>query len=121
KKPAGGEPIKAANWGRWAGRLREWSGEHFQAASPAFSAAFNYIKGQHKLTGGDRLTLPKGLARDAVAWMALAGAYLHDSKPKLGPVAVARHAQQAAERAVRLDKGLARAHYYAYWARPHPQ
>jgi Zn-dependent protease with chaperone function len=108
------EPI-ADHWAGWAPRLREWSGEHFQAAWPAWKQAFDFIKGQAK-AHGTRPNLPRNLERDPVAWMVLAGAYLHDAKPAQGPIPAARAAQEAARRSIGLDRGIARAHFYLCWA-----
>src|SRR5262249_19878522 len=77
------EPINLANWAKWSPRLRAWSGAHVQDADPAFQRAFGFIKKVHSLKG-DRPILPKGLDRDAVAWMLLAGAFLGDSRSPLG-------------------------------------
>jgi Zn-dependent protease with chaperone function len=110
------EPINLASWPAWSARLREWSGEHFEAAFPAFGRAFEFVKRQHRVEGGRRPTLPRALERDAVAWMVLAGSYLHDSRPAQGPVAGARLAEEAARESVRRDAGLARAHFYLCWA-----
>jgi Zn-dependent protease with chaperone function len=104
------EPI-AENWQKWSPRLREWSGEHFDAAWPAWTQAFDFIKAQAKVSG-NRLQLPRNLERDAVAWMTLAGAYLHDEQPGQGPVPAARAAAEAARRSLSLDRRLARAHFY---------
>jgi Zn-dependent protease with chaperone function len=110
------EPINTANWPRWSARLRAWSGEHFHAAFPAFTRAFDFVKQQLKDPTGNRLDFPPALRNDAVAWMLLAGAYLHDAKPRLGPVAMARLAHEAARQSIRRDRHLARAHFYLCWA-----
>src|SRR5262245_53929071 len=78
KKLLADEPVNQANWWKWSPWLRAWSGEHFQSAWPAFQQALKWVKDRHQLTGG-RPNLPKDLQRDAVAWMLLAGAYLHDT------------------------------------------
>ncbi|HKB40554.1 MAG TPA: M48 family metalloprotease, partial [Gemmataceae bacterium] len=110
------EPINRENWSTWVPRLREWSGEHFSAAFPAFVKAFGYIKTRHQMPGGKRLTLPKELEKDPVAWMVLAGAYLHDPAWKDRLAQVARLAGPAAQQSVKLDRTLARSHYYLFWA-----
>jgi Zn-dependent protease with chaperone function len=104
------EPINTANWAKWSPRLRAWSGEYFEAASPAFQRGFTFIKSQHKAQG-DNVSLPRPLDKDAMAWMLLAGAYVHESKPELGKSAMARRAQAAARRSLQLDPDLARAHF----------
>src|SRR5262245_37141955 len=79
------QPINLGSWAEWSPRLRAWSGEHTGAAGPAFQRAFDFLKKVQKVKG-DRLTLPKQLDRDAVAWMLLAGMYLGDSHSPFGPV-----------------------------------
>src|SRR4051794_9956336 len=64
------EPIDLKNWSKWTPRFREWSNEHFAAAFPAFNKGFQFVKSQRTING-DRLTLPRSLDRDAVAWMLL--------------------------------------------------
>jgi Zn-dependent protease with chaperone function len=105
------EPINAANWSKWSPRLREWSGEHYEAALPAFRRAVEFVKGQQKDPTGARPGLPKNLEKDPVAWMLLAAAYLDDPSPKRGPVAVARSAAEAARKSMAIDKDLARSHF----------
>jgi Zn-dependent protease with chaperone function len=100
------QPVDLAHWAEWSPRLRDWSGQHFKAAFPAFSAGMNLVMRQHRIQG-DRLTLPKPLDEDAVAWMLLASAFLRDSKPRLG--------QEAARYSIERDKTLAAAHYYLSW------
>jgi Zn-dependent protease with chaperone function len=109
------EPINLANWAKWSKRLREWSGEHSQAADPAFQRAFAFIKKTQSVKG-DRPVLPRELDRDAVAWMLVAGVYLGDSKSPFGRVGAARFAEKAARRSRDLDGSIARAHYLLYWA-----
>ncbi len=109
------EPINLANWPKWSARLREWSGEHVQAADPAFQRAFAFLK-KVIAVKGNRPTLPKELDRDAVAWMLAAGVYLGDSRSPFGRVGAAKFAERAARRSRDLDGSLARAHYQLYWA-----
>lgn len=112
------EPMNLANWSKWAPRLREWSGEHFEAAAPAFQAAFAFMKAQAAGPKNRRPgnVLPRQMDRDAVAWMVLAGSFLHDGKPSAGPVQVAKWAGDAAKKSIANDKALARSHYYVSWA-----
>jgi Zn-dependent protease with chaperone function len=106
------EPMSAANWSRWSPRLREWSGEHYEAAVAAFREAFAFIKAACTGPGGRPRGMPRELERDAVAWMVLAGAYLDDPHPARGPVATARAADDAARQSIARDRRLARAHFW---------
>jgi Zn-dependent protease with chaperone function len=111
------QPITVDNWNQWSPRLREWSGEHFDAAFPAFVKAFDFVKVWQAKAANDRKKAPwKMVEDDAVAWMVLAASYLHDSKPSKGPVAVAKDAEKPAQESIRRNKNLARAHYYLSWA-----
>jgi Zn-dependent protease with chaperone function len=111
------EPITAENWPTWSRRLQDWSGEHFDAAFPAYARAFEFVKVWQGKSANDRRKAPwKAVEDDAVAWMLLAGSYLHDSKPGLGPVAVAKAAEKPAQESIRRNKNLARGHYYLSWA-----
>jgi tetratricopeptide (TPR) repeat protein len=109
------EPINLASWPAWSKRLREWSGEHAQAADPAFQRAFGFLKKVQSFKG-DRPVLPRELDRDAVAWALTAGLYLGDAKSPFGRVGAARFAEKAARRSVQLDGSLARGHYVLYRA-----
>src|ERR1700677_4168753 len=88
------EPIDAKNWPVWSGRLREGSAEHFDAAWPAFNKAFDFARKNES-------KFPKNMQNDAVAWMVLAGSYVHDAKSSLGPVARGREAATAASKSIR--------------------
>src|ERR1043166_6755268 len=88
------EPISSGNWPQWSPRLRDWSAEHFEAASPAFLKAFDHFRSLPKATTGK--SLPKEMEKDAVAWMILAGALLTDPMPAQGPVPQARAVAAAA-------------------------
>src|SRR5581483_4094 len=83
------EPISAANWAAWSGRLREWSNEDFQPAFPAFQQAFEFVRKQSA-------KFPRNMDRDAVTWMVLAGASLHDSQRGKKLAAVGHDAAEAA-------------------------
>ncbi len=106
------EPINAANWSKWATRLRDWSGESYEAAQPAFEKAFEFIRGQQKDPTGGKPGLPKTLEKDPVAWMVLSGAYLNDPNPKLGPVTVAKSAAEAARNSIKGEPNIARSHFW---------
>jgi Zn-dependent protease with chaperone function len=111
------EPITVENWSRWSPRLQEWSGEHFNAAGPAFIKAFEFVKLWQAKSPNDRRKAPwKTVEDDAVAWMVLAGSILHDAKPSKGPVAVAKDAEKPAQESIRRNKNLAHSHYYLSWA-----
>jgi Zn-dependent protease with chaperone function len=105
------QPINAANWTKWAPRLREWSGQYYEAAAPAFQQAFRFIKGQQKDPTGARPGLPRNLEKDGVAWMVLAGAYLDDPRAGQSPVSAARAAADAARQSIKFEPNLARAHF----------
>src|SRR5262249_32405050 len=87
----------------------------FEAARPAFDRAMHFVRReQQKATKNNRLSLGKALDRDAVAWMVLAGSYVH-FKSDLAPVPRARMVAEAAQRSLQRDGRLARAHYYRCW------
>src|SRR4051812_34931471 len=74
------EPINKENWSKWRPRLREWSGEYYEAAEPAFKAAAAFAKGQLDAKGN--LKAPLNKSEDAaVLYMCLGGDTLLDPNP----------------------------------------
>ena len=91
------EPFTVANWPTWQPRFRAWFDQHLAETKPAFDQAVAFLKGQLDAKGN----LPKTLNKDAVAWMLLGAATLHDPDPKRGPFVKAKQAEQYLRREYR--------------------
>jgi Zn-dependent protease with chaperone function len=106
-------PLTAATWPKWSERLRGWSGADYEQAQPAFARAFEFIRTQQKTQQGNRVSLPKAMEKDPVAWMVSAGSYLNDTGGGQSPVVLARLAAFAAGESVRKPDGhIARAYFW---------
>jgi Zn-dependent protease with chaperone function len=111
------DPITAENWAKWSPRLQEWSNEDFEKARPAFQRAFELVRVWQTKSFAEKKKAPwKALEDDPVAWMVLAGSYLHTPNRGEGPVAAAKSAEKPAQECIRRNNKLARGHFYLAWA-----
>ena len=102
------EPINKDNWSKWRPRLRDWSGEYYEASEPAFKEGFAFAKSKHDAKGW-----PKELNKKedtSVLWMLLGGQTLFDTARP--PVERAREAEKQLTDSIKADKNIARAHYW---------
>src|SRR5262249_31624960 len=101
------EPINKDNWKTWRARLRDWSGEHYEATAPAFKEAAAFAKGQLDSKGN----LPKSLNSKedtAILFMCLGGETLLDPNPDKTAVLKGRDADVYLNKAKGADNRLAR-------------
>ncbi len=101
------EPMTLQSWPAWRRRLLAWIEDRNEGTTPAYYAAWAFLKEQ---TGKDG-ELPPALATDALAWYLLGSAYLNDAsqqdadrRPDLD------RAEKALRRSLQLDPKFARAH-----------
>src|SRR5262245_28560772 len=69
------EPMTLQNWPTWRQRLLDWIGDRSEATTPAFLAAWDFMKAQ----ANPQVELPAPLAADALAWYLLGSAYLQEA------------------------------------------
>jgi hypothetical protein len=96
------EPIAPATWPAWRQRLLDWLPDRGDGTTPAYHAAWAFVKGQ----AGPAGELPEALARDAFAWYLLGSAYLMESAASPDMAG----AEKALRRSLQLDPRQARAH-----------
>jgi Zn-dependent protease with chaperone function len=101
------QPMTVPNWPIWRARLLDWMNDPGDGTTPAFHAAWEFMKAQANPDGA----LPPPLADDGVAWYLLGSAYLQETatgeierKPSLA------RAEKALRRSLELDARFARAH-----------
>src|SRR5207302_967805 len=102
------EPLTLQNWPVWRQRLLDWIGDRSEATTPAYYAAWEFMKAQ-ATPGGD---LPPALAKDPLAWYFLGSGYLADAARAEGAPALAAidRSEKAVRRSIQLDRTFPNAH-----------
>src|SRR5262245_20904839 len=72
------EPITLETWMTWRGRLLDWISDRGKGTDPAFEAGRKFARSQ----ANDKEELSAPLAKDALAWYLLAGAYADEGENK---------------------------------------
>jgi Zn-dependent protease with chaperone function len=100
------EPMTPKSWPAWRARLWDWLDDRSDNTTPAFTAAWDFVKQQAGTTG----ELPPEMAKDAFAWYLLGSAYLADASQAKGDTTGFARAERALRRSLQLDPKFARAH-----------
>ncbi len=110
------EPINKENWKTWRGRLKDWSGEHYEATEPAFKEAAVFAKGLLDGKGNlpGKLDGKTNTTKDdtAILFMCLGGATLLDPDPGKTAVLKGRDAEAYLSKAKGADNRIARILYW---------
>jgi tetratricopeptide (TPR) repeat protein len=102
------EPITLETWMVWRPRLLEWISDRGKGTDPAFEAGRKFARSQ----ANDKEELNAPVAKDALAWYLLGGAYFEEveGKPTPDQLAGYKRAEKALRQSIKLDDKFAFSH-----------